>query len=266
LISELNKLIKENPDKNTEDIEIAIIKIKNRYRDIENLSKKLITYSKRIDNYPDEQYEAKMEADYNDEIVISKDSFKTQNVVEEVKEIEQIEEKEEVIDHHEASNQILESLAKIIDFHKPSKEETEDIEEIEETDEDKIDSILKDITPLETEPLYKEAEEDELKDTLFTLNKNMSLQNIVKHVYEETDDLDYESELWVSVYNYDDNSEKIDEIADELGVSIEIVACTPGLLNGVTLKFPTELRTYDQVVNDKSNSSKDEEEHSRKIA
>ena len=49
-------------------------------------------------------------------------------------------------------------------------------------------------------------------------------------------------------YNQDQvNHEEIDKIAEELGVSVDCVATTPGLLNGVTLKFPTDLVTYYKV-------------------
>ncbi len=242
LIAELNRIIEEHPEVNTEEIEIAIIKIKNRYRDIQNIYKKLKTYSRRIDNYPDEQYEPLMEDDYSDEIVITKDSFKTQSVI--------LDEANMVVEKHEASPNILESLATILDNHE-SQDETDGLIDMDELFDN---SEVEETPEIETEP--EEVKESPEEYASFTLNKNISLQYLVEHVYEETDG--YETDdLWVGVYNYSDNREKIDAIAEELGVSVDCVATTPGLLNDVTLKFPTDLVTYRKV---------EEQEVQRKVA
>lgn len=276
LIAELNRIIAENPEINTEDIEIAIVRIRNRYRDIQNITKKLKTYSRRIDNYPDEAYEPLMEDDYNDEIVITKDSFQTQDVIQQK---EDTKEEDRVVEKHEASPGLLESLAEIIDDHVSKEDIFNDIEDLFESTEPEMESIVEEehIEPeetiVETEPeieitpiVTAESEDsvasnpDEISLTeeyaSFTLNKNISLQYLVERVYEETEEEDTE-DLWVGVYNYRDNHEQIDAIAEELGVSVDCVATTPGLLNGVTLKFPTDLVTYHKV---------EEQENYRKVA
>lgn len=242
LIAELNRIIEEHPEVNTEDIEIAIVKIKNRYRDIQNIQKKLKTYSRRIDNYPDEQYEPLMEDDYGDEIVITKDSFKTQDVIPD--------ESNRVVEKHEASQSVLESLANILDNYQNRSDKISFIDEFFENKEEEV--TPKDVT----EEVSSEETEEKEEYASFTLNKNISLQYLVERVYEETDDAETE-DLWVCVYNYSDNHEQIDALASELGVSVDCVATTPGLLNGVTLKFPTDLVTYRKI---------EEQESQRRVA
>lgn len=258
LIAELNRIIEEHPDINMEDIEIAIVKIRNRYRDIQNIAKKLKTYSRRIDNYPDEAYEPLKEDDYSDEVLITRNSFKTQEVLQK----ESSKEEERVVEKHEASQGILESLANIINKHQSQENNVfSDIEELFDSPEE--NSIIEDaeveVSPIKSEKLEDHVtESDEISLTeeyaSFTLNKNISLQYLVERVYEETDEEETE-DLWVGVYNYQDNHEKIDSIAEELGVSVDCVATTPGLLNGVTLKFPTDLVTY-YKVEDQENQKK----------
>lgn len=255
LIAELNRIIEEHPDINTEDIEIAIVRIRNRYRDIENISKKLKTYSRRIDNYPDEAYEPLMEDDYNDEIVITRDSFKTQEVIEKDTKDEIMEDDNKVVETHEASQGILDSLANIIDFHRTESKSNNnnvfsDIEELFDNPEtyNEPKEVEIEVTPIDSVEEETESNEVSLTEEYasFTLNKNISLQYLVERVYEETDEESTE-DLWIGVYNYSNNHEQIDAIADELGVSVDCVATTPGLLNGVTLKFPTDLVTYHKV-------------------
>ena len=261
LIAELNRIIDENPDVNTEDIEIAIVKIKNRYRDIQNITKKLKTYSRRIDNYPDEQYEPLMEADYGDEILITKDSFKTKDTM--------LDEADKVVEKHEASPGILESLANIINNHQEKEEKgfLDDIDELFETKEEEKtleeEPVEEEVTPeadeIAEEEVLPEVEEESIEEyASFTLGKDVTLQNIVKHVYEETDGSESD-DLWVGVYNFGDNQEKIDALASELEISVDDLATTPGLLNGLTLKFPTALVTYRKV-------EEEQEENLRRVA
>lgn len=282
LINELTRLINENPDKDTEELEIAVIKIKNRYRDITNVSKRLETYARRIDNYPDEGYEANMEADYKDEMVIDLTAVKSrrlqetqkekiENIIEfpsydEVRLVEtQPENLERVVETHDASQEILDSLAEIINGN---REKPIELDEIELADldvpiastyesEDYVGEIatlaeeLKaDLNNLDETNIisFLSGSEEQEDYATFTISNNISLQDLVKHVYEENDDQDYDSELWTSVYNFSTNKKVIDEVADRLEASVEEVVKTPGMLNGITLRFPTELVTYEQVA------------------
>lgn len=280
LIEELTRLIKENPDKDTEAIEIALVKIKNRYCDIANITKTLEMYAQRIDNYPDEGHEAKMEDDYLDEIVIDLTAKKFQTRVvdypETVKENEDIlefsgEEMERVVETHEASPELLETLSEIFgeednridlvdeDQTAPISLQEIDLSTLKDKDsrEDEIDDFANQIATLAEElkagldetniVSFLSKDEEPVEDYAFTISNNISLQDLVKHVYEGTDDESYDSALWECVYNFSTNKEIIDEVADSLGVSVEEVVKTPGLLNKVTLRFPTELTTYEEI-------------------
>lgn len=272
LIEELTRIINENPDKKTEEIEIAIIKIKNRYRDIINITKKMETYAQRIDNYPDEGYEANMEADYKDEIVIDLNAMKSQKKIETEKNDK--DELEEVTGIHEASKETLDSLTDILEGYFGISNETSLDDTMDDeldydslligTDEEYVDENLEvsnqdevtekiDIPVLEQvekEDSLVDLDQEEVNYAPFTINNNISFRDLIKHVYEEDDSEEYDSELWESVYNFSSNKDIIDQIAVNNNLTVEEVVNTPGLLKDITLRFPTELTTYEQTVSE----------------
>lgn len=271
LVDELTRLINENPDKDMEAVEIALIKIKNRYRDITHMSKKLETFQRRLFTYPDEGYKANMEEDYPDELVIDLTAMKSQTNVDD--NAQENDEMEMVVETHEASEDLVASLKEILNPSINSAAEIDineltapiSLKEIElstlqdgYSHDSEDENFANQIATLAEElkagldetniVSFLSKDEEQVEDYAFTISNNISLQDLVKHVYEGTDDESYDSELWTSVYNFSTNKKVIDEVADRLGVSVEEVVKTPGMLNKITLRFPTELVTYEQVA------------------
>lgn len=285
LIQELKRLINENPDKNTEEIEIAIIEIKKRYREIAKIARKMETYAQRIDNYPDEGYEANMEADYNDEVVIDISAIKRKNNID--KQQNDNVELEEVTGVHAASEETLQSLSNILDnYFGISKEisleqnsdddldydsifmgtdEEYSEEELDIPQERKVEENEEEVSSVDLDAeenrdadvisIESYLNKEEVDYASFTINNDISFCDLVRHVYEEDSSEDYDSELWESVYNFSSNKDIIDKIAEDRGISIEDVVSTPGILKNVTLRFPTELTIYEQVSEGKTRTA-----------
>ena len=102
-------------------------------------------------------------------------------------------------------------------------------EDSEENDEENVSNYFDNIDE-------EEPEEDSYKT--FTLGKAVSLVDISQRVYGD-------SSYWKDLYAYDTNKDIIDNIADDAGVEPEEICTKKGKLNGVTLKFPLELVTYE---------------------
>lgn len=85
---------------------------------------------------------------------------------------------------------------------------------------------------------------------LFTITEKLTLKEIAKNVYGE-------EKYWKDLYNYGTNRGKLDRKASEYRVPVETIASLAGYLDNVTLKFPTELVTIEEIP---------QEEYNRRVA
>lgn len=128
-------------------------------------------------------------------------------------------------------------------------------------DDDIMSSIEEELDGIE-EPIVDEYEEEkneqpiteedeELSECiLFTITEKLTLKEIANNVYGK-------EKYWKDLYNYGTNKGKLDRKASEYNVPIETIASLPGYLSNVTLKFPTELVTLEEIP---------EEEYRRRAA
>ena len=275
LNEELLNAINSLDDEEKEKIQINMIKINNRYDKIQKLGIELENMMKTLSNY------RVLEDDYEDEVVITipkketkvtEDQPKIEKIEEETEEVVSVEPKEveestkdegfedfidteeleKVINIKEANDKLKNDLARTISSLnttekessiKPTLIEDEDIRYISEEDlfdtnelasiQDEVDYITN--NELEAE-IYEAEEKDDNKDEfiLFTIDDNLTLKDIAQNVYQNEDN-------WIYLYNYRNNTNKIDRKAAEFDASVEDIASTPRCLSGVTLEFPTEL-------------------------
>lgn len=190
------------------------------------------------------------------------------------------------IDEYKASQEIDEDLIKVEDIKKAKPELIESLDltlnllqkdtEISNNDnistennneedfyydDDIMSSIEEELDGIE-EPVvdeYKEEkteqpiteEDEELSECiLFTITEKLTLKEIANNVYGK-------EKYWKDLYNYGTNKGKLDRKASEYNVPIETIASLPGYLSNVTLKFPTELVTLEEIP---------EEEYRRRAA
>ena len=251
LLAAINSLV----DDEKEHIQINLIKINNRYEKISKLGEELEKLASTLANY------RVLEDDYEDEVVISvpKKEEKVEKQEKEVKaetpqESPTLEKdgKEKVVNIKTASAELKDSLNETIAGMREEKKEaepkakeepidfTDDIryfseEDLFDTDElssihDEVEAITNDIK--ESEPASEDLEDGEF--VLFTIDENLTLKEIAQNVYQNADN-------WIYLYNYKNNKQKIDRKIAELSTDVETVVSTPGMLENVTLQFPTVL-------------------------
>ena len=271
LNEELLNAIKSLDDETKEIIQINLIKINNRYEKNIKIGKELESLMDTLSNY------RVLEDDYDDEVVITIPKKEVQEEREAVtaspeastsKDESQdnyddfinTEELEKVINIKDASDELKSDLNRTLTNKQTSKKqsakEDDNIHYLTEEDllntsdlasiQDELDYITN--IELETE-MYDESELEEDEFILFTIDDNLTLKEIAHNVYQNGDN-------WIYLYNYKNNTNKIDRKAAEYNVSVEEIASTPKYLAGVTLQFPTVLIASNDEI----------KEHSRKVA
>lgn len=259
LLNAINALEGEEKEK----IQINLIKINNRYDKIQVLGEELEKLSEKLANY------RILEDDYDDEVVItmpkkevnknnqSKEKIVTPKKEEQEPTLSKTEGLEKVINIHEAKSVLLKDLeAKIGCIKMPEEKdfESEDIRYFTATDlynTNELASIQDEVDYLTSiDESYNESEnqtsnEDEC--ILFTINDKLTLKEIAKNVYQSEDN-------WLPLYNYGNNTNKLDRKAAEYNVSVEELVSTPGYLTNVTLEFPTLLVMPEEMTETKHKS------------
>ncbi len=257
LLNAINALEGEEKEK----IQINLIKINNRYDKIQKLGKELENLTEKIANY------RVLEDDYDDEVVITmpkKDVDKNQrketsNLKKEEQKpiVNETEGLEKVINIHEAKAILLDDLEFKIgkkEIQEENNIDAEDIKYFTATDlynTNELASIQDEVDYLTSvdESLTEEELDSPNKDEciLFTINDKLTLKEIAKNVYQS-------EENWLPLYNYGNNTNKLDRKAAEYNVSVEELVSTPGYLTDVTLEFPTLLVKPEEMTETKKHS------------
>lgn len=246
LLNAINALKGDDKEK----IQINLIKINNRYDKIKILGQELERLSQKLAQY------RVLEEDYDDEVVISmpkKETKKTTNtpskVISTPKSQSKTEGLESVVDIHNASD------ALIMDFEaktKPRKQE-ENKNPIEEDEDVRYFTATDLYSTKELASIQNELESEEIEESedmyddecvLFTITDKLTLKEIAKNVYQS-------EENWIPLYNYGNNTSKIDKKAKEYGVTVEEVVSNPGYLTDITLQFPTLLVMPEEITFEK---------------
>ena len=235
-----------------EVVKCALVKINIRYEIIEKLSKKLEDLTSRLSQY------RTAEPDFDDEVVIDFSKIKkskSDKIREKVMPEKNVEEeKVEVVGTRPASETLLASISEYLDNNQkkePMSAEDVMLEAIIEEKDFRHDRKNSDIetTVKNTNELLSgiEAEEqifavpsEEPEYASFKLDNNVNLKIIAEKVYCSPD-------LWIELYNYGPNKNRIDRVAAEHDVSYEVVCTEKGYLNGVELLFPLELIKYEPI-------------------
>lgn len=266
VIEELKNTLKGN-DKlsltDKENIQIAILQISNRVEEINERSSKREIIKGKLEQLNSEINKISEiginnpEEDAGDETEISLDDYR--NVEDESIVIPE----GEVEDIHPANEELIAEVEEVddeapfefeFDDSDANEELLSDINEYEESeqaeddDESGFEIEIEDDTESENEDeqnvsnyfdnVDEQTEDDEDSYRTYTIGKSVSLVDISQRVYGEP-------EYWKDLYNYDTNKEIIDTIADACGVDAEEICTKKGKLNGVKLKFPLELVTYE---------------------
>lgn len=274
VIESLRNLLKDNSAKlglsDKENIQIAILQITNRVDEITDRSAKREVIKNKLEqlnseinkindvgvNSPEEDAGEETEIeldDYRDkddeEIVIPEGEVEdihpaSEDLIANVEEVKEPETEEGFEFDFEPEEEANEDLLSDINEYESAEDESDEEEsgfeiEIEDetekpTEEDEDEQNVSDY--FDTVEEQTDDEEDSYKT--FTLGKSVSLVDISQRVYGEAD-------YWKDLYQYDTNKEIIDTIADACGVDAEEICTKKGKLNGVTLKFPLELVTYE---------------------
>ena len=211
-----------------EEIQVAIVKINNRYQEIIKMGKELDELNEELSNT------RVLEADSKDEVVISLSDYKNKKTnLEKVERIskasdELIKQLEELVESKRTVNKLEESIEDEVNFIEAlNSEELEELyESSKETDDYEIGKIL-DVSPIELS--------EQLDDFVtYTIKDNQTLAAIALNVYGN-------KSYWQAIYNYKDNKVKIDSKIAEHKVSLETAVDTIGILTNLKLQFPTEL-------------------------
>lgn len=81
---------------------------------------------------------------------------------------------------------------------------------------------------------------------IIDINNSATLLELALKFYDEED-------YWYYLYDYKDNKTKLDIICDEKNITLDELIKTPGLLKGLSLKFPEEIKTFISIeTQDKS--------------
>lgn len=245
-----------------EKIQINLIKINNRYDKIQALGRELEMLTEKLAGY------RVLEEDYDDEVVISMPKKETKKTTKSTtaKKASSIytpsktDELEKVVGRHNASE------ALIVDFESKTKKQKQQQEIKEEIDDDDLKYFTatdlyntNELASIQDEVDYLSSIEQVEENTvtndddeciLFTINDKLTLKEIAKSVYQSESN-------WKPLYNYGNNTNKIDRKAAEYNLSVEEVVSTPGCLANVTLQFPTLLVMPEEVEeNSRSHSSR----------
>lgn len=254
---ELLKVINELPFEVKEEIQCNLIKINNRYEKIAELGRKLEELSETLANY------RILEADYDEEVEIDLSLLAKKAPTPTPEESVIVDESlEKVVEIRQASEELQQDLDRTLELMRKvtsteiqtdseenltNDEVSYDTEEISsvfdeineitsetesQTDEESIDSYLNGESTLE------EVTNEEY--VLFTINDKLTLKDIAENVYGE-------SRFWKELYNYSTNKSKIDKKASEYKTTAETVASQVGYLENVTLQFPVELVTIEEI-------------------
>lgn len=290
--AELNEVLEEVVDGLTleqqELIKCSLVKINIRYKQIDELGKKLEDLAEQLSQYrtvePDYDEEVvvdfslQREVDKDDIPVISDEVFVRENKPREVSEEDS--DLEEIVDSKPADESVVISIESFL----AKKQNDADLVE-PDLEEDSIGSIIEEDdlrTVGEESDLEKGINLDEFEagDPSFTVTggieeTELSLEDVPEDLEEYEEETLEESDecinfviennitlkeisarvyssgdYWEALYNYGKNKERIDRIAAEHNVSYHVVCNKPGYLNGVTLQFPIELVTYEVVPSD----------------
>lgn len=275
---ELLKVINELPFEIKEEIQCNLIKINNRYEKVAELGRRLEELSATLASY------RVLEADYDEEVVIDLTSVTKKVSNEELIAVD--ESLEKVIEVKKASQELSDDLDRTLQMLRKNEEPSEEVqsekdvmssiinddditysnddvlydtdvmatvsEEIEDistidsnTDELNIDMYLNN-----TSNVFNEAEDEFI---LFTINDKLTLKEIANNVYGE-------EKFWKELYNYGTNKGKIDRKAAEFNLSVEEIVSASGYLENITLQFPVELVTIEEIP------ASEYEQSSRKLA
>lgn len=276
--TELNEVLEEVVDDldltQQELIKCALVKINIRYKQIDELGKKLEELAQELHQY------RTSEPDYNQEVVIdfaqakasAKDRMKEKAMQPKVEVESSL---TEVVNTKPAGKEVVVSLESYINRkQKPipiNNDELSSAPIIEEEDlknnndgsdleaaiGDDLDSEILDylvtggieevaaddyeevINEIEESETLAEVEEDE-ECVAFTIENDITLKDIAERVYASAD-------YWEPLYNYGSNKARIDRVAAEHKLPYHVVCTKSGYLNGVELQFPLELVTYEAV-------------------
>jgi len=286
VIEELRNMLKDGSSKlgltDKENIQIAILQITNRVDEINDRSAKrevikgkLETLNSEINkinglgiNSPEDDADQETEVELDnyrnvedDEIVIPEGEVEnihpsSDELIAQVEALDEEPTEEEPFEFEFDSDgdKNDELLSDIEEYESNEENSTDD----EEDDESGFEIEIEDEEPVESETevdedeqnvsdyfdnVDEQTEDEEDSYKTFTLGKSVSLVDISQRVYGESD-------YWKDLYQYDTNKEIIDTIADACGVSAEDICTKKGKLNGVTLKFPLELVTYESEENE----------------
>lgn len=86
----------------------------------------------------------------------------------------------------------------------------------------------------------KPSNSDEYYDYVF--DGKLSIKQIAEEMYGS-------SSYWVHIYNYDDNSEKINKIALEESISLDDIIQNPSYLKNLKIKLPKQIEFYSDEFN-----------------
>ena len=275
VIEELKNLLKDSTGgkgklglTDKENIQIAVLQISNRVDEInERTSKREIIKGKleqlnsEIDKINDVGIN-NPEEDAGEETEVSLDDYR------DMSDEEIVIPEGEVEDIYPANDELVANVEEVkeepedefdfnVDFDS-NEDVLSDVNEYNSEDDDDESGFEIEIEDDETEEAPEEDDEQKVSDYFdtvdeesaeedsyktFTLGKSVSLVDISQRVYGEAD-------YWKDLYEYDTNKEIIDTIADASGVDSEEICTKKGRLNGVTLKFPLELVTYESEDNE----------------
>lgn len=265
---ELLKILNTLPFKEKEELQYNLLRINNRFEKITTLGRELEQLEAMLSNYHIN------EDDYDDEVVINIGKSKkinTDKSTEVESEITTLSHADltKVIDVHDASEELIQDLNRTLatmqkkdvemEEFKSSLYEEEKIpnnviefpynEDILASIQDEVEEAY--ITPTVNEKTdsinnymdystNEEVEETNGECILFTITEKLTLKEIAKNVYGD-------EKYWKDLYNYGTNRAKLDRKASEYRVPVETVASLAGYLDNVTLKFPTELVTLEEI-------------------
>lgn len=212
VIESLSKAAVLLPYEPREEVMVAVVRIDERYKQIEMYGKKLEELSNRLAGF------YVPEKDYDDEVTISLKDYKIDK-----SSIEYMEE------------QPMEDVS--LDQEETIEQEEQDIEEFNEGIADFFSYFEERIAEEEQEDFKAEEEQEEIENGVcYTLTDKQTLVEVVEYVYEG-------QVSWYDLYLYGKNKETLDHFCEEYGYDIEDVVRTKGVLTGLSFEFPQQIKT-----------------------
>ncbi len=197
------------PYEEREEVKVAVVRIDERYKQIEYYGKKLDELANQLANF------YVPEKDYDDEVIISLKDYQM--------------DKENTETFEESSS-------------KETIDETVSIEGADDFKEDSSDffSYFEDHLAEEQEEALPEINDTEMDEpengVVYTLKDKQTLEEVVEYVYEG-------QVSWYDIYLYGNNKETLDQFCEEYGYDIEDAVRTKGILTGLSFEFPQQIKT-----------------------